>query len=416
MEDFYPLTYLNNSTKIKEPKKNKINTQSKKNIVSKKLKHSNSETDFMMKIVKEKRRIIRKYLRKQNKIITNNTKSKERFSAYKKGNNLKKIIRKNKLELSCCIENKENKNLKLFGNSRYNKKPPNLFVEDIKKKIPSEKMGLIPMPRSETDIYKEPEYIYTMQRNLSMSRRYQYNRKEELLKSQKDNYKNDNIYYDTVQLWWKKIPQIIKIQRIFKAYSIRTKIKPIFQLYKFMQYFEKFLINLKLRRTFTDILVYSIFKGRKKIEGIYISKESNIISKDITNNIVKIQNNFRCYQAKMKRNFLYRKKKGNVINKISFITKKIYVEQYKTNNNIAMIQDNIKEFIKQKNYVDKNLIHKNKGIYYFEKVYLNYNNQKIIKFVKIMTHILQLLAFKKKIYYKNPNDYDADDLNKLNFY
>ena len=349
MEDFYPLTYLNNSTKIKEPKKNKINTQSKKNIVSKKLKHSNSETDFMMKIVREKRRIIRKYLRKQNKIITNNTKSKERFSGYKKGNNLKKIIRKNKLELSYCIENKENKNLKLFGNSRYNKKPPNLFVEDIKKKIPSEKMGLIPMPRSETDIYKEPEYIYTMQRNLSMSRRYQYNRKEELLKSQKDNYKNDNIYYDTVQLWWKKIPQIIKIQRVFRAYSIRTKIKPIFQLYKFMQYFEKFLINLKLRRTFTDILVYSIFKGRKKIEGIYISKESNIISKDITNNIVKIQNNFRCYQAKMKKNFLYRKKKGNIINKISFITKKIYVEQYKTNNNIAMIQDNIKEFIKQKN-------------------------------------------------------------------
>ena len=147
---------------------------------------------------------------------------------------MKKIIKKNKLELSYYIENKDNKNLKLFGNSRYNKKPPNLYVEDIKKKIPSKKMGLIPMPRSETDIYKEPEYIYTMQRNLSMSRRYQYNKKEELLKSQKDNYNNDNIYYNTVQLWWKKIPQIIKIQRIFKGYSIRKKVKPIFQLYKFI--------------------------------------------------------------------------------------------------------------------------------------------------------------------------------------
>ena len=99
MEDFYPLIYLNNSTNNKKSKKNKINTQSKKNLVSKKLKHSNSETDFVMKIVKEQRKIIRKYLRKQNKIITNNTKSKERFSGYKKGNNLKKIIRKNKLEL-----------------------------------------------------------------------------------------------------------------------------------------------------------------------------------------------------------------------------------------------------------------------------------------------------------------------------
>ena len=84
MEDFYPLIYLNNSTNNKKSNKNKINTQSKKNLASKKLKHSISETDFMMKIVKEKRRIIRKYLRKKNKIITNNKESKEKFSGYKK--------------------------------------------------------------------------------------------------------------------------------------------------------------------------------------------------------------------------------------------------------------------------------------------------------------------------------------------
>ena len=61
------------------------------------------------------------------------------------------------------------------------------------------------------------------------------------------------------------------------------------------------------------------------------------------------------------------------------------------------------------------MIHKNKGIYYFEKVYLNYENQKVIKFVKIMRHILQLLAFKKKIFYKNPNEYDVDDINKVKY-
>ena len=329
MEDFFPLKYFNNKKSQKKLK----NSQTKKYYALKNLKHSKSESDFIIKVVKEKRKIIHKYLRKKNKII-NNTNSKER-SGYKKENNLKKIIRKNKLELSYCIENKGCKNLILFGNKRYNKKPPNLFVEDIKNNIPSEKMGLIPMPTSKdniTDYYKEPEFIYTMQRNLSMTRRFQYKKKEELLKAQKDFYNKNNNFYNTVQLWWKKIPQIIKIQKVFKGYSIRKKLEPIFQLYKFMQYFEKFLININLKRTFMDIFTYSILKGRKKISGKYISKKRTIMSKDIINKIIMVQNNFRCYLAKTKRNFLYRKKRDIIINKISFVTKKIYADQNKINN------------------------------------------------------------------------------------
>ena len=411
MEDFFPLKYFNNKISQKKLK----NSQAKKYYALKNLKHSKSESDFIIKVVKEKRKIIHKYLRKKNKII-NNTNSKER-SGYKKENNLKKIIRKNKLELSYCIENK-GKNLKLFGNKRYNKKPPNLFVEDIKNNIPSEKMGLIPMPTSKdniTDYYKEPEFIYTMQRNLSMTRRFQYKKKEELLKAQKDFYNKNNNFYNTVQLWWKKIPQIIKIQKVFKGYSIRKKLEPIFQLYKFMQYFEKFLININLKRTFMDIFTYSILKGRKKISGKYISKKRTIMSKDIINKIIMVQNNFRCYLAKTKRNFLYRKKRDIIINKISFVTKKIYADQNKINNNIIMIQNNIKNFIKQKKYIDKNLDHKNKGIYYFEKIYLSSKIQKVIKFVELMRHSLQLLVFKKKILYKNPNEYDIDDLYKVRY-
>ena len=417
MEDLYPLTYFNNSKNEKQ--KRTLKKGNSKKYTLKKIKYSKSESDFIIKTVKEKRKIIRKYLRKKNKIVPdiNYTNSKERITTYKKGNNVRKIIRKNKLELSDCIENKGGKNLKLFGNKRYNKNSPNLFVEDLKKKISSKKMGLIPMLTSrenENDLYREPEYIYSIQRNLSMSRRFQYNKKEEILKAQKDYYKN-NTYYNIVQLWWKRIPQIVKIQKVFKGYLVRNKIKPIFQLYKFMQYFENFLINIKLKKTLTDILIYSIFKGRKKIDGIYYSKENKIVTKDILKDIIMIQNNFRCYLAKTKKNFLLRKKRGYIINKISFISKKIYIEQNKINNNIIMLQNHVKDLIKRNKYFHKSLIHKSKGIYYFEKIYLSYKNQKIIQFVKLIRHVLQILTFKKKIFYKNPNEYDLDDLNKVRF-
>ena len=417
MEDLYPLTYFNNSKNEKQ--KRTLKKGNSKKYTLKKIKYSKSESDFIIKTVKEKRKIILKYLRKKNKIVPdiNYTNSKERITTYKKGNNVRKIIRKNKLELSDCIENKGGKNLKLFGNKRYNKNSPNLFVEDLKKKISSKKMGLIPMLTSrenENDLYREPEYIYSIQRNLSMSRRFQYNKKEEILKAQKDYYKN-NTYYNIVQLWWKRIPQIVKIQKVFKGYLVRNKIKPIFQLYKFMQYFENFLINIKLKKTLTDILIYSIFKGRKKIDGIYYSKENKIVTKDILKDIIMIQNNFRCYLAKTKKNFLLRKKRGYIINKISFISKKIYIEQNKINNNIIMLQNHVKDLIKRNKYFHKSLIHKSKGIYYFEKIYLSYKNQKIIQFVKLIRHVLQILTFKKKIFYKNPNEYDLDDLNKVRF-
>ena len=423
MEDLYPLTYYSKENKKKSKDKTK-NSKIKRYALKEKLKHSNSETHFIMKTVKEKRKIILKYLRKKNKInkisLTNVNTSK-RIISLKKGGDFKKIMRKNKKELSNCIENDEGKNLKLFGNARYNKKSPSLFVEDFKKKIPSKKMGLIPMPTnndSESNLYKEPKYIYTIQRNLSMTRRYQYNnKKEELLKAQKDNNQNfnNNIYFNTVQTWWKKIPQIIKIQKVVRGFLIRIKVRPIFQLYQFMKYFENFLIHLKMKKVLMDIYLYSIFKGRKKVEGIYITKEINLISKKITDNTIKIQNNYRCYRAKIKRDLLLSEKRGIINNKISFITKKIYVEQLKTHYNIIKIQNNVKNLLGQKNYVDKNLISKNNGIYYFDKIYLNYKNQKVIKFVKLMRHILQLLAFKKKIFYKKINEYNIDDINKVKF-
>ena len=307
MEDFLSIDYNNISlenSKMKEIKKSI-------------LIHSNSETNYIINTVKEKRKIIRRYLRKRNKLI-NNTNSKSRFIDNKRGDKIKSIIRKNKLELSNCIENKGGKNIKLFGNSRYNQKSPLLFVDDLKKKISSKKMGLIPMPTSkdnESKILKEPKYIYSIQRNLSMTRRFQYNKNEEYLKSLKDNQNinKNNIYYNAIQSWWKKMPQIIEIQKICKGFLVRRKVKPIFQLYKFMQYFERFLINLEMKKVFMEFLAYSMNKGRKKVEGLYISKNRNIKSENFIKSIITIQKNFRIYQAKSKKKFLLRKKNGYII-------------------------------------------------------------------------------------------------------
>lgn len=415
MDDYYVLTYFNTS-KNKHSKKDFKKEANKANIFIKELAHSNSETDFIKKKVKEKRKIILRYLRKKNKILSTN----QTLNTYQKGSTFRKMIKKNKLELSQCIEKKGDKDIKLFGNPRYKNNPPYLFVQDVKKKISDEKIGLIPMPmtnRDENNLYKQPNYIFSIQRNLSMTRRFQYNKKEELLKSQKDylNYNKKNNYFNTVQLWWKKLPLIIKIQKNIKGYLIRRKIKPIFHLFKFIQYFEQFLINLKLKKVLMYIFFNSAFKIRIKTNGFFISKENKVLSKDIIENIIMIQNKFRCYLSVKKKNFLLRSKRGFIINKSSFISKQIYIGQNKINNNIVMIQNHIKDLVERKNYFDKNLVHKSSGIYYYEKIYLSYKNQKIIKFVKLIRHILQILAFKKKIFYKNPCDYDLDDINKVKF-
>ena len=412
MEDFSSLTNsnrnYNEATKIKSKKKESKN-------FFKILKRSNSETEFIIITTKERRKIIRKYLRKKNikkkysNIKTSNSNIK--YSFFKKGENVNKIIKRNKMELSKTILNENNK-LKLFGNSRYNKKNPSLFVQDIKNKISNKKMGLVPMPSTQSDdkIFKEPNHIYKIQRNLSMTRRFQYNKKnEEKLKNEKDNLNN------MIQIWWKKMPEIVKIQRLFRGFLIRQKTNSIYQLYKFMEYFEKFLINLILSRALTKLIAHYNSLGRKKLEGIYISKEHQNVSTKLNNDIILIQNNFRKYMAKNKRNFLSRKSKGYIFNKISFITKRIYINQDKINDNILKIQNNARELIEQRQYIDKNLIRKNNGFYYFDKVYLNIKNQKVIKFVRLMKHNLQLLAFRKKNNYKNPNEYNIDDLNKIRF-
>ena len=249
--DEFPIFYIRNKDKEKNNKSikkdnHKDKNESKKKLSLKPLKHYNSDSDFIIKIENERRKNILHYLHKKNKLQSKDL----NYSPNKKRYNVKKIIKKNKNQLSNYIENNSQK-VKLFGNSRYNQNSPILFVEDYKNNLPEKKMGLVPLPskkKKEIDLYKEPRNLYDMQRNISMVRRYQYEKKnnEKKLWSQKNNknLSKDSDYFNMVQSWWKKIPKIIDIQRIFRGYSIRKQTSPILKLYRFMKNFERLLVNI----------------------------------------------------------------------------------------------------------------------------------------------------------------------------
>ena len=422
MEDYSFLINLknqNNKEIKKIPKKKEKNIPKKKESLKlEALTHYNSDTDFIINSEKERRKTIRQYLGKKNKLPSNKDNSRKKFYSFKKGYNLKKIIKKDKGELSDLIEGNSQK-VKLFGNPRYNKNNPTLFVEDFKNRLPSNKMGLVPLPSKKkgiTDGYKEPQDLYDMQRNLAMVRRYQYDKKYmNKLKEEKINKNGKDDEYYMLQKWWKKLPKINLIQRVYRGYLIRRQVEPILQLYRFMKKFDNFLKDLILKRNLIIIKNYSALKRRKITKNSLITKKREFISTKLFKDIRMIENNFRCYRAKTKRNFLARGKNGRVINPTCFITKKIYIDQNETDNNILMMQNNIKVFLKNLKYIDKNLIHRNKGRYYFDKIYINKKNRTMIDFMKLLTHGLQLWVFKKRIFYKKLDEYDEDDINKVKY-
>ena len=422
MEEF-PFIYNRKNKERINKKSGKTREYSTKTYTFKKLVHSNSDSDFIRKTEKERRKIIRQYLNKKTKITDklDSQYSKIKTPLYKRGVKIKKIIKKDKDELSSYIQN-NTQEVELFGNPRYNRSSPYLFVEDVKNQLSEKKMGLVPLPSKKKDerrILKEPQNLYDMQRNITMARRFQYvQNNEKKLKTQRNNKYNtskDNGYFNMIQSWWKKIPKIIDIQRIYRGYLVRRQATLIIKLYRFMKEFENFLNGLQLRVCFKKIKEYSALRRKTIINGHYISKECCYVSNNIFNNILTIEKGFRCFKARKKRRYLERAKLSKIINDRSFMTKQIYFDNNQNNNNIIMIQNNVRQYLKNKNYIDKHLIHKNNGIHYYEKVYLNKENHKIINFMKIMIHILRLLGLKKKIFYKYPNDYNNDDINKIKY-
>ena len=306
------------------------------------LKQTNSDTNFVMDQEKEKRQIAKNILRMHSK--NNLYKHKHSFNC-KNCNSFHKLLKKDKNDLSLYIENNL-KYLKLFGNQRYNKSCPSLFVEDYKRKISEKKMGLVPIPakKNKTKLVNNYYKLYNLQRSIVMVRRYQYG---------KQNFapaptSNGTLDVSLIQRWWKKISKIVLIQTYFRGYFIRKQVDTILNLHRFMDNFEYILMKLKLKN-----YLYKIYKSivitkkRKPIKGYYYSKDRYFLDMHNMAKILKIQNNFRVLKARNKYKNLLREQQFTVTNKIGFISKKYY---YMNNlfEKINMIQFNVRKYLKNK--------------------------------------------------------------------
>ena len=136
------------------------------------------------------------------------------------------MMKKQKKNLINYINNNKPKHIKLIGNNRYKNISPKKYVYDNSKEIPGRKMGLIPLPvnKKKNKLNKiDSLNYYELQRSIVMMRRIQYDRK--IRKGDMNNYIDDVIY---IQRWWKNLKRkekVIKIQRAFREFLKRQKIK-----------------------------------------------------------------------------------------------------------------------------------------------------------------------------------------------
>ena len=377
-----------------------------------KLQTSNSDTNFIIDRESEKRQIAQDIIKTKSKNNYNNISFKQNHSSNCKNcHSFHKLLKKDKNALSNYIENNL-KYLKLFGNQRYNENSPSLFVQDYKKKLSEKKMGLVPIPdkKNKKKSVNNSHKLYNLQRSIVMVRRYQY-AKTNFLQGQTS---NESFDITLIQKWWKKISKIIVIQKIFRGYFIRKQVNAIINLHRFMKQFENTIIKMKIKNAFDKIFKSIVIRG-KKIQNVghFINKDKLFFFKILLMRIMMLQNNFRIFKARKKYKKLLRDNKYIVRNPIEFISK-INYNMNEIFKKIIIIQYNIRKFLKNKNFIDKKVIHKNIGIYYIDKNYIDDFSKKVILFYKLIRHALQILSIKRlKIKYKNIDKYNEDDINKV---
>lgn len=231
----------------------------------KQLCHSNSANDLLdIKEARKKKRSERS--RKQKYPFYQRNSSAKCFDHYDRKNcehcqGINKLLKKDKSKLSIFIEN-NCPFLKLFGNPRYNKSSPLLFVEDHKKNIDDERIGLLPIPSKPTLIMKtkdENNRLYEMQRKIVMMRRFQYGQKfsdEVLLKNEGE--EDFFVKISKIQFWWKQIYKIIYIQKILRGFRIRKRVVFILNFIAIIKRWQKILDNIKARRFLRKLFNYKI--------------------------------------------------------------------------------------------------------------------------------------------------------------
>ena len=183
------------------------------------------------------------------------------------------LVEEDKSKLSSFIQN-NSQFLKLFGNRRYNRSSPYLFVEDHKCGK-DDRIGLVPIPSKPRVIMKSPEEntnLYEIQRRIVMIRRYQYGKRNF---SEPNKLKNDYIEYIDED----NLLKIILIQKIFRGYTVRVKVYSIMNFKELINHFQELLDKIKAKR----ILRYLINYEKQIQSSNEKNKRSDYISKTKSN-------------------------------------------------------------------------------------------------------------------------------------
>ena len=322
------------------------------------------------------------------------------------------LLEDDKTNLSYFIQD-NSQFLNLFGNKRYNKSSPYLFVEDHKYGMDDDKIGLVPLPSKPKIVMKSPKEsmeLHEIQRKIVMIRRFQYGKRN----LSEPNYLKNSLYYD----YEDDLDNIILIQKMFRGYIVRKKVEYILNFKDIINKWQQIFDKLKA----------------KKYLRILVNYEPNIMEKVCNikgyNFITKIRRNYSSSVDKIKKNYEYKNKNrkneekkynedssDNLLQKLEDLkkySKKTSPKERVRNNSSLLTKEyyNVKDTkdkldkieINYKNYLDsnKNIIKKgdekenmSKGLY-IDKIYYSQLLQKIYNFNNIIRNAMLKAIFRKK--------------------
>ena len=352
---------------------------------------------------------------KKKKLFPRSISAKILFDHYDKKNcgrceGIDNLMKSDKTNLSIFIENNSSQFLKLFGNKRYNRNSPYLFVEDHKYGI-DDKIGLVPIPSKPRLIMKSPDErhkLYEMQRKIVMIRRFQYGQKN----FSEPNFFRYSEYNDEESLY-----KIILIQKNLRGFIIRKKVEYIFNFRTLIYELEKILNHLIIRRILRLLInfepkIKEENDNNNIKENNYITKmkknKQNVMDELYRNNYVYKNKNLKNEEKKPDNIYInsndmkkYSKKivpKERIKTSPSLLIKDIY-DIKNTKDKIDKIENNYKNHYNSKKQTlkkeEEKINTEQKGLY-IDKIYYSQMVQKIVNFNNIMRNALQKAVFRKK--------------------
>ena len=236
---------------------------------------------------------------------------------------------------------KNNLNIKSITSSKISNSNNHNRIKVNKKKLCDE---LVPIPKMKKNNKFKSEYekknLNNAVNNAKYIRRYQYSKNiaKKQIQQYKENKKLEKEYFNKIkliQIWWKTIFQIIKLQKYVRGYLYRNK------FYKNNEnkdkYFDK-VVNLvkKLKKIFWKKYVEIVLSFKENRIKFYFNKWKDIIYKKIIlKNIIKLTSGKKI--ADVKKKYYYISKSCKDINEndkihINHNLNKINIKKLKNNN------------------------------------------------------------------------------------